>query len=230
MSASQPRCFALLPCAGSGLRVGAALPKQYQPIAGAPMVRHTLAAFAAVARIARVLVVVAPGDATLGPGDAAFSVAPCGGATRAESVFNGLNALLAQGAAVQDWVLVHDAARCLITPALIDALIDACLPDPVGGLLALPLADTLKQDDTAGRAAATLERAGKWLAQTPQMFRIGLLRDALAAHAAGVTDEAGAMEAAGHRPLLVRGSALNFKVTYPEDLVMAEIILRGRRV
>jgi len=214
------------------LRVGAAMPKQYQPVAGVPMVRHTLAAFAAVARMARVLVVVAPGDSALEPGDATFSIAQCGGATRAESVFNGLSALRAQGAAAQDWVLVHDAARCLITPALIDALIDACLPDAVGGLLALPLADTLKQASSEGRAAATLDRAGKWLAQTPQMFRIGLLQSALAAHAAGgfagITDEASAVEAAGHRPLLVRGSALNFKVTYPEDLVMAEIILRSR--
>jgi 2-C-methyl-D-erythritol 4-phosphate cytidylyltransferase len=198
------------------------------------MVRHTLAAFTAVPRMARVLVVVAPGDEALQPPDAAVSIVPCGGATRAESVFNGLNALLAQGAAAHDWVLVHDAARCLITPALIGALIDACLPDAVGGLLALPLADTLKQEGADGRAAATIDRAGKWLAQTPQMFRIGLLRDALAAHAAGgfagITDEASAVQAAGHRPLLVRGSAQNLKVTYPEDLVMAEIILRNRGV
>ena len=228
-SAQAPRCFALLPCAGSGSRVGAGQPKQYQPVAGLPMVRHTLAAFAAAPRIARVLVVVAPGDEAPALAGAAVTVADCGGATRAESVFNGLNVLLAQGARADDWVLVHDAARCLITPALIDMLIDACLPDAVGGLLALPLADTLKQADAGGRASATIERAGKWLAQTPQMFRAGLLRDALAAHAAsgfaGITDEASAIEAAGRRPLLVRGSARNFKVTYPEDLAMAETLL-----
>ena len=230
-TAHSPRCFALLPCAGSGSRAGAGQPKQYRLVAGAPMVRHTLAAFAAVARIAGALVVVAPGDEALAWAGAAITVADCGGATRAESVFNGLNVLLAQGARADDWALVHDAARCLITPALIDALIDACLPDAVGGLLALPLADTLKQADAGGRIAATVPRAGKWLAQTPQMFRVGLLRDALAAHAAsgfaGITDEASAIEAAGHRPLLVRGSARNFKVTYPEDLVMAEILLRS---
>jgi 2-C-methyl-D-erythritol 4-phosphate cytidylyltransferase len=213
--------------------MGAGRPKQYQPVAGAPLVRHTLAAFAAVPRIVRTLVVVAPGAGALAPpAGASFFVADCGGATRAESVLNGLQVLLAQGAAPRDWALVHDAARCLITPALIDALIDACLPDPVGGLLALPLADTLKQANPQGRAAATVERAGKWLAQTPQMFRIGPLRDALAAQAAGgftgVTDEAGAMQAAGGQPLLVRGSAQNFKVTYPEDLVLAEIILQSR--
>ncbi len=225
------RCFALLPCAGSGSRAGTAQPKQYQPVAGQPMVRHTLAAFARVPRIAQVLVVVAPGDRTLHVPDAAYSTAECGGATRAESVFNGLNHLLATGAALQNWVLVHDAARCLITPEQINALIDACLPDTVGGLLALPLPDTLKQARD-GRVDATIDRADKWLAQTPQMFRIGALRDALAPHAAsgfaGITDEASAMEAAGHAPLLVRGSAQNFKVTYPEDFALAEAVLISR--
>ncbi|HRL29572.1 MAG TPA: 2-C-methyl-D-erythritol 4-phosphate cytidylyltransferase [Ottowia sp.] len=226
------RCHALLPCAGSGSRAGTALPKQYQPIAGQPMVRHTLAAFAQVKRIAQVWVVVSPGDDTLRPSNAAFSIAACGGVTRAESVFNGLNHLLANGAAPSDWVLVHDAARCLVTPAQIDALIDACLPDGVGGLLALPLSDTLKHAGADGRVDATIDREGKWLAQTPQMFRIGALRDAYAAHAAsafaGITDEAIAMEAAGHAPLLVRGSAQNFKVTYPEDFALAEAILNSR--
>lgn len=196
------------------------------------MVRHTLAAFAQVKRIAQVWVVVSPGDDTLRRSNAAFSIAACGGMTRAESVFNGLNHLLANGAASSDWVLVHDAARCLVTPAQIDALIDACLPDGVGGLLALPLSDTLKHAGADGRVDATIDREGKWLAQTPQMFRVGALRDAYAAHAAsafaGITDEASAMEAAGHAPLLVRGSAQNFKVTYPEDFALAEAILNSR--
>ena len=228
---AAPRCHALLPCAGSGARAGTAQPKQYQPVAGQPMVRHTLAAFAQVPRIARVLLVVAPGDDFLSPPDASYSIAACGGATRAESVLNGLNQLLASGAASADWVLVHDAARCLVTPAQIDALIDACLPDAVGGLLALPLPDTLKSE-ADGRAAGTIDRAGKWLAQTPQMFRLGALRDAYAAHAAqgfaGLTDEASAIEAAGQRPLLVKGSAQNFKVTYPEDFALAAAVLRSR--
>ena len=196
------------------------------------MVRHTLAAFAQVKRIAQVWVVVSPGDDTLRTSNAAFSIAACGGVTRAESVFNGLNHLLANGAAPSDWVLVHDAARCLVTPAQIDALIDACRPAGVGGLLALPLPDTLKAE-AGGRVEATIDRSHKWLAQTPQMFRIGALRDALAAHAAagfaGITDEASAMEAAGHAPLLVRGSAQNFKVTYPEDFALAEAVLKSRQ-
>ena len=190
-----------------------------------------LAALGAVARIDRLLVVVAPGDDTLRQPGARWQLADCGGATRAESVCNGLDHLLASGAAPQDWVLVPDAARCLLTPALVDALIDACLPDAVGGLLALPLPDTLKRAQD-GRVAATVERADKWLAQTPQMFRIGALRAALAPHAAsgfaGITDEASAMEAAGQRPLLVRGSAQNVKITYPEDFALAQAVLQAR--
>jgi len=231
MSDISPRCHALVPCAGSGSRAGTAQPKQYQPLAGRLLVQHTLAALGAVARIDRLLVVVAPGDDTLRQPGARWQLADCGGATRAESVWNGLDHLLASGAAPQDWVLVHDAARCLLTPALVDALIDACLPDAVGGLLALPLPDTLKRAQD-GRVAATVERADKWLAQTPQMFRIGALRAALAPHAAsgfaGITDEASAIEAAGLRPLLVRGSAHNIKVTYPEDFALAEAVLRHR--
>ena len=231
MSDISPRCHALVPCAGSGSRAGTAQPKQYQPLAGRPLVQHTLAALGAVARIDRLLVVVAPGDDTLRQPGARWQLADCGGATRAESVCNGLDHLLASGAAPRDWVLVHDAARCLLTPALVDALIDACLPDAVGGLLALPLPDTLKRAQD-GRVAATVERADKWLAQTPQMFRIGALRAALAPHAAsgfaGITDESSAMEAAGQRPLLVRGSAQNVKITYQEDFALAQAVLQAR--
>ena len=226
------RCFALLPCAGSGSRAGTAQPKQYQPLMGKMLVEHTLAAFAAVPRIASVNVVVAPGDATLRLPGASWTVMDAGGPSRACSVFNGLSHLLTSARAGRDdWVLVHDAARCLITPEQINALIDACEHDEVGGLLALPLPDTLKQS-ADGRSAATIDRADKWLAQTPQMFRAGLLHDALAAHAAqdfeGITDEASAIEAAGLRPLLVPGSAQNFKVTYPQDFALAEAIFWQR--
>ena len=231
-AAASARCFALLPCAGVGSRAGTAQPKQYEPLAGKMLVEHTLAAFANVERIASVHVVVTPGDGTLRKPDATWNVIDGGGPTRASSVFNGLRFLLAsQTATRDDWVLVHDAARCLITPAEIDALIDACLPDDMGGLLALPLPDTLKLS-VEGRSAATIDRADKWLAQTPQMFRAGLLHDALEARAAqnfdGITDEASAIEAAGLRPLLVPGSAQNFKVTYPQDFALAEAIFWQR--
>lgn len=225
------RFFALIPCAGNGSRSGAAGPKQYQAIAGQPMVLHTLAAFAAVPRLSRTLVVVSAGDTFFDtPGclkGATVSVADCGGSTRAISVFNGISALREQGAMAHDWVLVHDAARCLVTPEQINALIDACQDDAVGGLLALKLPDTLKQA-REGRVAATVDRSDKWLAQTPQMFRLADLQTAL--HTAGdaVTDEASAMEFMGQAPLLVEGSAQNFKVTYPQDFALAQAVLAAR--
>lgn len=225
------RCFALLPCAGLGARAGGDTPKQYQALLGQSMVLHTLAAFRAVPRIAQTWIVVAPTGSFLRVDPSNATLAHCGGNSRAESVFNGLQALRNAGAQQTDWVLVHDAARCLITPAQITALMDACEPDPVGGLLALKLPDTLKAE-AGGRVVATIDRADKWLAQTPQMFRIGLLQAALQAQAAtefaGVTDESSAMELAGHAPRLVAGSAQNFKVTYPEDFALAEAILRSR--
>ncbi|HPH14308.1 MAG TPA: 2-C-methyl-D-erythritol 4-phosphate cytidylyltransferase [Burkholderiaceae bacterium] len=234
--ARQPRLWTLIPCAGSGSRAGVDAPKQYQMVAGRPMVAHTLAAFASVARVHRTLLVLAGGDNFLSdhpevthPASRVTPVliAPCGGPTRAASVLNGLNVLLQQGADAKDWVLVHDAARCLITPELINKLIDACEQDAVGGLLAQPLPDTLKMGMT-GRVAATLDRSDKWLAQTPQMFRIGLLREALVMTGERVTDESSAIEAMGLSPKLVPGSAQNFKVTYPEDFALAQAVLQAR--
>jgi 2-C-methyl-D-erythritol 4-phosphate cytidylyltransferase len=223
--APAARLWGLIPCAGNGSRSGANGPKQYQQIAGKAMVMHTLAAFAAVERLGGTLVVVSAGDTFFD--QSAVPVDACGGATRAQSVTNGLDALLKRGAGPADWVLVHDAARCLITTEQINTLIDACLPDAVGGLLALPLPDTLKAAKD-GRVAATLERSDKWLAQTPQMFRLGELRSALLAAGDAVTDESSAIEYVGRSPLLVEGSAQNFKVTYPQDFALAESVLRSR--
>jgi 2-C-methyl-D-erythritol 4-phosphate cytidylyltransferase len=210
-----------------GARSGASGPKQYQPVAGRPMVMHTLAAFAGVRRITRTLVVVAADDGVLVSPDGSFFVAPCGGPTRAASVLNGLTYLLQQGAEPEDWALVHDAARCLVTAAQINALMDACSGDAVGGLLAHKLADTLKSE-VDGRVASTLDRSDKWLAQTPQMFRISALIAALQQAGDRVTDESSAMELMGLKPLLVPGSAQNFKVTYPEDFALAEAVLNAR--
>ena len=221
--------FALIPCAGLGNRAGTPLAKQYQLIAGKALVFHTLAAFAAVKRLDKTLVVVAPGDSFFDEpaANGSFEVADCGGASRADSVFNGLQALRRAGAVDDDWVLVHDAARCLISSAQIDRLIDACAGDAVGGLLALKLPDTLKRE-ADGRVAGTIDRADKWLAQTPQMFRLGALSAALQGAGEGITDESSAMEAIGLQPKLVAGSAENFKVTYAEDFWLAEAILLNR--
>lgn len=226
-----PRCYALVPCAGVGLRAGAGGPKQYQRVAGQAMVAHTLAALAQVARIEATLVVLSPEDtqfeaaAPAHVGERAW-VAHCGGATRAESVANGLLELQARGVQPHDWVLVHDAARCLLQPAWVDRLIDACLDDEVGGLLALPLADTLKQAE-GGRVSSTVDRTGKWAAQTPQMFRAGLLLPALRFAGDSVTDESSAIEALGHQPKLIHGDLTNLKVTWPEDFVLAERLMKG---
>jgi 2-C-methyl-D-erythritol 4-phosphate cytidylyltransferase len=232
---ATPRFFALIPCAGQGSRAGTAAPKQYQRLGGQVMVKHTVDAFRALGpALAGIWVVISPEDHEFetafpdfgGPGEVLL---PGGGPTRAASVLNGLKALLAQGQADRlDWALVHDAARCLITPAQIAGLISACEDDPVGGLLAQPLPDTLKSS-TLGRAQATIGRSDKWLAQTPQMFRIGALITALEAAGDAVTDESSAIEASGLAPRLVAGSAQNFKVTFPEDFALAEAILQSRR-
>ncbi len=233
-ASATPRVWALIPCAGTGTRAGASQAKQYQVLAGKPMVMHSLDAFNSVAEIVGTLIVVAPGDqffATNALPSASFSVANCGGITRAESVFNGLTALAQRTATDDDWVLVHDAARCLIAPAQIRALIAACWHDDVGGLLALKIPDTLKSE-SEGRVNQTIDRSGKWLAQTPQMFRLGPLRAALeAAKVAGlsITDESSAMEGMGLRPKLVEGSAENFKVTYPQDFAVAQSLLLARQ-
>ena len=191
------------------------------------MVLHTLAAFAQVSRLAGTMVVVSADDTFFAPQSTPVLIAACGGSTRAASVFNGLHALREQGADATDWVLVHDAARCLVTPVQIDALLTACLVDEVGGLLALKLPDTLKRE-VDGRVAQTVDRSDKWLAQTPQMFRIAELQDALAQAGDAVTDEASAMEFVGKAPLLVEGSAQNFKVTYPLDFMLASAVLLAR--
>ena len=231
---SSSRIFALIPCAGQGNRAGVSASgqsKQYRTVAGQALVLHTLAAFVGLERVSQTLVVVAPGDRFFEAIEKkSFQVANCGGASRAESVRQGLDVLRCSGAEADDWVLVHDAARCLTTPEQINQLIDACEHDDVGGLLAHRLPDTLKCE-RHGRVGSTLDRSDKWLAQTPQMFRIGTLIEALdCAVRAGtaVTDESSAIEALGLAPKLVAGSAQNFKVTYPEDFALAEAILRNR--
>jgi 2-C-methyl-D-erythritol 4-phosphate cytidylyltransferase len=208
-------------------------PKQYALLAGEPMVVHTLRAFAEVPGLGQGVVVVAPNDQQMAEVFALypqtqFAISNKGGATRAQSVLAGLLALQNLGVDGHDWVLVHDAARCLVTPSLIQKLLLACQSDAVGGLLALPLPDTLKAE-TQGRVSSTLPRSGKWLAQTPQMFRWDSLFGALAQAGDQVTDEASALEALGEAPLLVPSASFNFKVTYQEDMTMAEAVLQQRK-
>ncbi|MBM3354680.1 MAG: 2-C-methyl-D-erythritol 4-phosphate cytidylyltransferase [Betaproteobacteria bacterium] len=231
--------FALIAAAGSGSRMaGGALdaaPKQYLPLAGKPVLWHALRGVC-VAPVEMVFVVLAPGDRAFERCDwSAFGgrLQPlyCGGASRAESVHNGLVAAMAAVDA-DDWVLVHDAARPCLPRADLERLLGQCAGDAVGGLLALPVADTVKRaaQDEAGvlRATASEARSQLWLAQTPQMFRAGLLAQALhTGNRALITDEASAIEQLGLKPRLVPGSRDNIKLTYPEDLGIAAAILKG---
>ena len=222
--------FALVPAAGSGSRMGGKLPKQYLPLAGQPMIYHALATLCTCADISTVFVVLSPDDTQFHQydwSDFGDKLQPlyCGGATRAESVVNGL---MAAELEPDDWVLVHDAARPCLSQTQLARLIAELRDDKVGGILAVPVADTLKRANAAQRIAHTENREGLWQAQTPQMFRTGLLLQALAT-APKVTDEASAVEALGVYPKLVESETTNFKVTYPQDIKLAELLLTEKK-
>jgi len=221
--------IALVPAAGAGSRMQSDCPKQYLQLHGEPVIAHTLRALAGESRIAMIVVVVSPDDAHWDTYDwsewqGRLRVLRCGGETRAQSVLNGLEALSVD-TADDTWVLVHDAARPCLPREALARLIDAVWHDAVGGLLAVPVADTLKRADVDGRVATTEPRAGLWQAQTPQMFRYGLLKRALLAAGADITDEASAIEKLGLSPLLVEADSRNLKITRPRDLQLASLIL-----
>ncbi len=225
----MPKLFALVLAAGQGTRIGDSVPKQYIPVAGKPMMFHSIEALAAVARVERLFVVLAPLDRHWGEHD--WSALPdkiealfCGGARRSESVLNALKFLEAR-IARDDWVMVHDAARPCILTELIEQFLDEIGDDPVGGLLAVPLADTLKRGDENQRVAETIPRRDLWRAQTPQMFRYEMLRRGIEKKP-DATDEAEAVQSIGYNaPKLVQGEDSNIKVTFAEDIQIAELIL-----
>jgi len=227
---AMPKIFAIVPAAGQGTRIGDTVPKQYLPIAGKPMMFHSIEALAAVQRIAAVCVVLSPLDRHWGQHDwSGFpeKIEPifAGGATRAETVRNAL-AHVGERAGPSDWILVHDAARPCVTTELVEQFLDEIGDDQVGGLLAMPVADTLKSADENQRVAATIPRLNLWRAQTPQMFRHGLLMRGLESRK-DATDEAQAVESIGYSaPRLVQGENSNIKVTFAEDLFLAEMILK----
>lgn len=227
------RIWYVIAAAGRAARFGGPVPKPYLRIAGATLLEHCLRALASLPGVAGGAVVLATGDRRferLPGGLRRRVVAVEGGDTRARSVLNGLQSLIA--AAADDWVLVHDAARPCLPRRDLRALVAACRRDAVGGLLAVPVADTVKQSDEDGRSLRTLPRERLWRAQTPQMYRHGLLLKALAqALAEGFepTDEAAAIEKLGLRPRLVEGSPLNLKVTRPADLAFVEAAFRAAR-
>lgn len=232
-SCASPRFFALIPAAGVGARMGASCPKQYMKLAGKPMLLHVLETFARSSLIEHVFVVVSADDGHIDELtkeashlESRMTLLRNGGETRHQSVLNGLDAMRPK-VADDDWVLVHDAARPGLTGVLVERLVDALKNDDVGGLLALPVVDTIKRADASLRAEITVSRESLWAAQTPQMFRYALLAQALR-QAEQVTDEASAVEALGLRPRLVEGSPRNFKLTLPEDIALAELHLKGQ--
>ncbi len=223
------RYFALIPAAGVGSRMGADCPKQYLFLKGKPVLQHAIESFLACDEIDCVYVIVSQEDEWL---DSFIDSAPkwdngrvrflrCGGKTRRDSVLNGLTALFLE-CAPKDWILVHDAARPGLTPDLIRKLVGAIGPDDVGGLLALPVVDTVKKQTE--NSIRTVSREGLWLAQTPQMFPYAVLTDALEKQAE-VTDEASAIEAMGKVPKLVEGHLCNSKITRPDDLSLVELFM-----
>ena len=215
----------IIPAAGSGSRMASVLPKQYLPLLGRPIISWTLDTFLLCERIAKVHLVLSAEDADWQAQNIQhpkLSILNCGGETRAATVLNALNILNID---IEDWVLVHDAARPGLTHALLDFLLDEIQDDQVGGLLAIPLADTLKRANNEQRVACTEPREGLWQAQTPQMFRYGILKEALTKSGGAPTDEAQAIEALGLRPKLVTGQLRNLKITFPQDLALAEAIL-----
>ena len=241
-SPSLAQCHALLPTAGTGSRLGGALQKQFQQLAGKPMLTYALDAFVQTPEIASIWVGVSPGFidnpilGTLTSKAKAIRFTPSGGPTRQETVLNTLAEMLKAGIPESDWVLVHDAARPGITPQLIQKLILAVNQTGEGGLLAMPLADTLKMADAnsaiAGnpsRSVKTISRDHLWQAQTPQMFGLKQLHDAIEEGIrleADITDEASAMELIGKTPLLIEGATRNFKVTHPADWDLMQTLLR----
>jgi len=223
------RFHIIIPAAGAGNRMATAIPKQYLPLCGKPMVSHSIQTFFACPRIATINLALSVEDyfwrsLTL-DSNSRLNLHYTGGDTRSQTVLNTLEAMRPQ-VAEDDWILVHDAARPGLTASLLDHLLDTLENDAVGGLLALPLADTLKQSNADSRVQNTIPREGLWQAQTPQMFRFGLLQNALASFNGAPTDEAQAVEALGLQPKLVVGSLRNMKITYPQDLALMEVLMQ----
>ncbi len=225
----MPRFHIIIPAAGTGSRMAIAIPKQYLPLNGKPMIAYSIQTFVACECIATINIALNRDDffwqRLALDADSRLNLHYTGGETRAQTVLNTLDAMRAS-VDEDDWILVHDAARPGLTSHMLNQLLDTLENDAVGGLLALPLADTLKQANLDGRVAQTIPRDALWQAQTPQMFRFNLLHQALMQFDGAPTDEAQAVEALGLQPKLVIGSLRNMKVTYPQDLALMEVLIQ----
>jgi 2-C-methyl-D-erythritol 4-phosphate cytidylyltransferase len=223
------RFHIIIPAAGAGNRMATAIPKQYLPLCGKPIISHCIQTFFDCPRIATINLALSAEDffwrSLQLDHNSRLNLHYTGGDTRAQTVLNTL-AAMQPNVAEDDWILVHDAARPGLTTSLLNQLLDALEHDEVGGLLALPLADTLKLSNADERVEKTIPREGLWQAQTPQMFRFNLLYKALASFEGSPTDEAQAVEALGLQPKLIVGSLRNMKLTYPQDLALMELLMQ----
>lgn len=223
------RFHIIIPAAGAGNRMATAIPKQYLPLCGKPIISHSIQTFFACPRVATINLALSAEDffwrSLQLDHNSRLNLHYTGGDTRAQTVLNTL-AAMQPNVAENDWILVHDAARPGLTALLLNQLLDALEHDEVGGLLALPLADTLKLSNADARVEKTIPREGLWQAQTPQMFRFNLLYKALASFEGSPTDESQAVEALGFQPKLIVGSLRNMKVTYPQDLALMELLMQ----
>lgn len=227
----MPQYHVLIPCAGNGSRMQAVAPKQYLSLNGKPILRHAIDTFETMPIVTKIFIVISAEDTywsdKLLQGCHKTQVLSCGGDSRAASVHQGLQAMMAQVDG-DDWILVHDAARPGVDAKMVQRLIDAMQPADIGGLLSLPLADTLKRADASQHVSATIPREGLWQAQTPQMFKVGMLQQALMSSLdRQPTDEAQAMEWAGHTPKLVLGDLKNLKITYPHDIAVVSALMQA---
>jgi len=227
---STSQVHVLIPAAGRGKRYGGAMLKQYLPVCGKPVLAHSIKVFQFHPVVSSITVVLAEDDQWFesAVGLLAANVnTVTGGETRAQSVRNGLR-FIADNYSSTDWVLVHDAARPCLSASRLEKFLEQGLESVHGAILAVPVGDTLKRAGDSQEIVATVERSGLWAAQTPQLFRAGVLADAIdVAQAAGckLTDEASAMEYVGIKPLLVMGSSANIKITHSSDLAIAEALL-----
>lgn len=228
-SLQAPAYWVVVPAAGVGARMGAVYPKQYLPLMGKTVIEHTLLRLLELPLLSAIYVALGSQDeywADLAVASNSRINCVEGAHERSGSVLNALIAL-SQLARDEDWVLVHDAARPCVQIKNIEELIVAVNNHPVGGILGVPVSDTLKQVQDAA-ITSTIDRRLLWQAQTPQIFRLGLLRNCLQralAENKTITDEASALEVYGYKPLMVQGRADNIKITYPEDLLLAQFIL-----
>lgn len=223
--------YVIVPAAGIGARIGAAVPKQFLKIGQHTVLDYTLQALLSCVTIKHIVVILSPSHELyknqLDIEDKRVSFIYTGGDTRAETVLNGLH-YYSSVVRDEDWILVHDAARPCLQLTDLERLFKELEQDPVGGILALPISDTIKQADENERISFTRDRRGLWAAQTPQMFRYKLLREALMQHNKDMTDEASSIEKLNLKPKLVYGSSTNIKITYPEDIDMATYILKAQ--